>query len=225
MAFLTTFMSLIGCNSKTDKKNSENGHGKIQMMNPNDLLMTLSTMENTIPGTNQDRKEILNLEILEDDWRQLEFISNEYLELIKYEIDSINLIIKNESVRTGDYIVGFKKLHVRASIPKPLKNGIELEALQKGFNSLEIGSLSFNRYGNVNDGIYLKVSSVDLYGLMHDSKITTFGFYGLSSWGNVNTFKTEIQTIMKQHNLVLVDWTARLIVDASEIDDYLKPAK
>ncbi len=225
LVFLTTLLNLIRCNKKTEKKSSDNNRREIQMINPNDILMTLPTIENIIPETNQDQKETLNLEILEDDWRQLEFISREFLELIKKEIDSINLIIKNESVNVGDEMTAFKKLHVRTSIPKPLKNGIEWMEFEKEFSSIKTGTLSFNQYGRINHGIYMEVSDFNLYALLQDSKITTLGFYGLSSWDKLDTFKTEIKKIMNQHNLVLVDWKARMILETDGIDDYLNPNK
>ena len=193
------------------------------MMNPNDILMTISTIENTLPSTNEQPIDSLNLEILEDDWRQLEFILKKHQSSIKQEIDSINWIIKNESVDVGENMTAFKNLHVRKLIHNPLDKGIELEDLKRSFSSFKTGSLSFSQYGRVNHGIYFNILNFQLYGLLRGSKVTALSFYGLSSWDELETFKTEMKSVMNKYDLVLVDWRSRMVMDANSIDDYLKP--
>lgn len=225
MTFWASLLTFFGCNTKTDESTTDSTDNKIEMMDPNDILMTFSTIENTLPGTNEESKDSLDLEILEDDWRQLEFILSKHTDQINLEIDSINLIIENESVEVGENITAFKNLHVRRSIPKPLDEGIELSELKKFFSSFKIGSLSFSQYGKVNDGIYFNISDFQLYGLINDSKVTVFAFYGLSAWDNLTTFKTELKTLMSKHDMVLVDWRLRMVIEANGIDDYLKPTE
>lgn len=225
MTFWSSLLTFIGCNSKADKSTSESIEGKIEMMDPSDILMTLSTIENTLPGTSEQQKDSLDLEILEDDWRQLEFILGKHQDLINQELDSINLIIENESVEVGENMIAFKNLHVRKLIPQPLDDGIELNELKKFFSSFKTGSLSFSQYGKVNDGIYFNISDFQLYGLMDDSKVTAFAFYGLSTWDNLSTFQTELKNFMSKFDLVLVDWRSRLVIDDNGIDSYLKPSE
>ena len=222
MTFWTSLLTFLGCNSKINKQKSESEESKVEMMDPNDILMTISTIENTLPNTNKKPKDSLDLEILEDDWRQLEFILKKHKKLINQEINSINLIIKNESIEVGENMTAFKNLHVRKLIPEPLDKGIELEDLKSSFSSFKTGSLSFNQYGRVNNGICFNISNFQLYGLLNNSKVTTFSFHGLSSWENHETFKTEIKDVMNKYNLVLVDWQSGKIIDVNEIDDYIK---
>lgn len=223
MTIWISILAFFGCSSKSDKSKPE--EEKIEMMDPNDILMTISTIENTLPGTNEQPKDSLDLEILEDDWRQLEFILKKYQNSINQEIDSINMIIKNESVDVGENMTAFKNLHVRKLIPNPLDEGIELEDLNFFFGSFKTGSLSFNRYGRVNNGIHFNISGFQLYGLLNNSKVTTFSFYGLSSWDNLETFKMEIKNLMNKYDLVLVDWRSRMVIDVNGIDEYLKPSQ
>lgn len=223
MTLLTSILTFFGCNSNSNKSKTKPEEGKVEIMDPNDILMTISTIENTLPGTNEQSKDSLDLEILEDDWRQLEFILRKHQNSINKEIDSINLIIQNESVEVGENMMAFKNLHVRRLIPTPLDEGIELEELKKYFTSFKIGSLSFSQYGKVDNGIHFGISNFQLYGLLNGSKVTSFCFYGLSSWDDLETFKTEMKTVMDKHDLVLVDWRSRLVMDSNGIDDYLKP--
>lgn len=225
MTLWTSILTFFGCNSKSDNSKNEPEEGKIEMMDPNDFLMTISTIENTLPGTNEQPKDSLDLEILEDDWRQLEFVLKKHQSSINQEIDSINLIIENESVEVGENMTAFKNLHVRRLIPNPLDEGIELEEFKKSFTSFKTGSLSFSQYGKVDNGIHFSISNFQLYGLLNGSKVTSFCFYGLSSWDDLETFKTEMKTLMDKHDLVLVDWRSRMVMDANGIDDYLKPSE
>lgn len=225
MTFWTSLLTFFGCNSKDDNLKIESDEGKIEMIDPNDILMTISTIENTLPGTNDQPKDSLDLEILEDDWRQLEFILRKHQNAINNEIDSINLIIKNESVEVGENMIAFKNIHVRKSIPKPLDEGIELSELQEIFSSFKTGSLSFSQYGKANNGIYFSISDFQLYGLITDSKVTAFAFYGLSTWDNLTIFKTELKNLMEKYDMVLVDWRSRMVIEVDGIDGYLKPSE
>ena len=221
MAFWISLLSFLGCNNK--KTSKSNNDSEVVLMDPNDLLMSIATIENTLPKTNNQKTDSLDLEILEDDWRQLEFILKKHSDLITQEIDSINKIIENESVKIDDQIVGFKNLHVRKLIPNPLDEGINLVEFKNEFSSLKIGSLSFNRYGKVNKGIYFNISNFDLYGITENSKVKTLAFQGLSSWDELSTFKLEIKRLMSKYNLVLVDWKSREVIDFNKIDLYLTP--
>ena len=72
MSILTTILTFLGCKNSSPKKTDNK---EIQMINTEDILMTLPTIENSLPTTNNKGIDSLNLNIFEDDWRQLEFIS------------------------------------------------------------------------------------------------------------------------------------------------------
>ncbi len=223
MTLWTSILAFFGCNSNNNTSKSNTENGKVEMMNPNDILMSISTIESTLPGTNEQPKDSLDLEILEDDWRQFEFINTKYKNSIDKEIDSINMIIENESVDLGENMTAFKNLHVRKLIPNPLDEGIAIEDLKNAFSSFQTGSLSFDQYGRVINGIYFDISGFHLYGLTNNSKVTALGFYGLSSWENLETFKNEMKAFMDKYNVVLVNWRSMMVIDSNGIDDYLKP--
>jgi hypothetical protein len=193
------------------------------MIDINNLLMSIPTIENTLPSTNDLAKESLNLEILEDDWRQLEFISKEFNTEIASELDSINKIFETESVEVGEGMTAFKNLHVRKLIPNPLQDGIEVEEFKKYFSDLKTGTLSFNQYGRVNNGIYFNISNFQIYALTNKSKIVALGFYGLDEWTELNSFRIELEKFMNRNNVVLVDWISRITIDSKGIDNFLKP--
>jgi hypothetical protein len=222
-SIFSLLLSLISCQSNADSSNKNDQNSNIQMIDINNLLMSIPTIENTLPSTNDLAKESLNLEILEDDWRQLEFISKEFNTEIASELDSINKIFETESVEVGEGMTAFKNLHVRKLIPNPLQDGIEVEEFKKYFSDLKTGTLSFNQYGRVNNGIYFNISNFQIYALTNKSKIVALGFYGLDEWTELNSFRIELEKFMNRNNVVLVDWISRITIDSKGIDNFLKP--
>lgn len=216
MAIWTTILSFMGCKPKSNDTNTE-------MIDVNNILMTLPTIENTLPSAGYKSKDTFDLEILEDDWRQIELISADYLDLIKQEIDSINTIIENESIEVDSNMIAFKNLHVRKLIPEPIRINIDLETLSKSFKNIKIGSLSFYGVGKVIDGIYFNTSKIQLYGLVENNKVSVIGLYGLEGWQDIQDFRADMKAFMIKEKLVLVDWRSRLIIDSNGFDDYLKP--
>lgn len=220
MSLLSMILTFFGCN-----RIPESNEGEIEMIDSNNILMTVSTIENSLPGTNGLSKDSLDLNLLEDDWRQIEFISKKHEAKVIQELDSINYIIDNESVEVGEDMFAFKDLHVRKLIPNPLDVGLTLNEFQSYFSSFKSGSLSFNQIGKVNNGIYFNLSNFQLYGLVDDSKITVLGFYGLTSWENLKVFNAEIKNMMSKYDLILVDWRARKIINKDEFSSYLIPSE
>jgi len=107
--FITSisFILVIGCNSNSSESTSIQKEDSIQRMDPNDILMTIPTIENTIPSTSQTTVDSINLEITEDDWRQVEFISTDFIVQINQEIDSINNIFTTQSIATISQFIRF----------------------------------------------------------------------------------------------------------------------
>jgi hypothetical protein len=75
MGLLSGLLTFLGCNNpKQNKIIATDTSGTVQTINPNELLMTIPTIENTFPDF-ENKTDTNNLKILEDDWRQIEFIS------------------------------------------------------------------------------------------------------------------------------------------------------
>lgn len=213
-----SLFTLVACNYQSNDGNTE-------MIDVNEIMMTVPTIDNYLPSTTTQEKETLYLEILEDDWRQIEFVHSSFRAIIKQELDSIDNIIENESVGKNGSITGFKSLYVRKRIPKPLQEGIDLNDFREEFSAIETGSLSFYQYGRVKNGVFFDVSKVQLYGVYEESKITALGLYGLSTWDNIKTFHTEINNFMTKYGLLLVDWRSGKVVEAGEMNKYLVPSE
>ncbi|MFT5819142.1 MAG: hypothetical protein ACI8ZM_000365 [Crocinitomix sp.] len=216
LVFLFSFSACTRGDNERDESN-------IQYMNPNDILMTIPTIENTLPNTTEEKLEELNLEILEDDWRQVELISSEFIPEINQEIESIKSIFENDTSDLGNGMVAFRNLHVRELIPSPLKPNLATSDLLDSFSNSALGSLSFMFYGRVRDGVCIVANSFQLYGIETNDKLNCLGFYGSSSYAQDEIFETELKAFMTKQNLVLVDWSARLVIEPTDISTYLTP--
>jgi hypothetical protein len=82
---------------------------------PTEILYSLPTISNDLPNR-ENRESLENVFVVhEDDWRQVELISDDKAELIKEEMASIRKPIDTQRVSAG-----FKTIHVRKLIPSPL---------------------------------------------------------------------------------------------------------
>lgn len=195
---------------------------KIEMVDPNTILMSLPTISDALPAAAiQAYRQSLDLEIMEDDWMQVEFVSADEMPHIKQEIEAINTIIEEEAVKIDEDFWAFKNLHVRALIKAPLKQPITMDEFKGYFNNVEVGSLSFTHYGVASKSSYLKVGNVQLYCRLDQSNIIGLGLYGLLDWEGVEAFNANLKQLMLAHNLVLVDWLGRTVIDVEDLENYL----
>ena len=101
-----------------------------QMVDPKDILFSLPTINDRMCVLRKTNSLEGMLVIHEDDWRQVEFISNRLLGDIAAEINSIKAI--HATSRQGS---GFNKLHVRKLIEEPIdSNVVRCSELKKIFN-------------------------------------------------------------------------------------------
>jgi hypothetical protein len=100
---------------------------EIKQLPPGDLLFSLATISNDcgrVVGRVLPHDGLF--QIHEDDWRQVEFVSNSYRGAVDQELKDIRAIYENE--RVG---VGFRRVHVRKRIPEPLSGvSLRLEELR-----------------------------------------------------------------------------------------------
>lgn len=119
---------------------------RVVMMNPADVLFSLATIENTLPATKGPTGEGA-LALLEDDWRQVEFVSAELGEAMEREFGAIRAVHEAR----GD-APGFKTTHVRKELPRPLGEGMpaaRLAALLGAEVELEVAIQT----GNVREAV------------------------------------------------------------------------
>jgi hypothetical protein len=194
---------------------------KIVTVPAKDLLFSLPTICDVIPavlpGSTKRGKHVLELH--EDDWRQIEFVSVSCRPVIEAEIASISAI----------YQTAFKEIHVRKSLAAPLnRERLLLNQLASFFTGAP--------------EIYDGVAYEHLDGLLEGGfacRLGTVVFYGQQSEGTIRTLGTKIveetpeahketaqalQRFMEACHLYLIDWCASrlLMADAEMITALLE---
>ncbi len=115
---------------------------KVVKVQTEHILFTLPTLCNEIPpivvGSTKQGKNILELH--EDDWRQIEFVSHTYRPAINSELAHIMRIYREASVNDGR-VLGFKSLHVRQHIGMVKSLSVKVVGKAPGANTEIVHSL------------------------------------------------------------------------------------
>jgi hypothetical protein len=172
---------------------------KVEKLNPNDLWYTLPTISNEFPQTTTNTSNTeFDIQILEDDYRQNEFLKMSSIPLIEQEFVGIKNILENFSKKSNDYTL-FKNCHVRRIIGEPnlMLNFSELKNI---LNINSIGAVKINNETLI-DSFTFKTENTTYYGTRNNDLVTQFC---ISKW-NENTIN-EILNINKAYDLVFVNW-------------------
>jgi len=191
--------------------------GQDTTINVNDILFTVPTIENAFPDF-ENKTDSSSLQIPEDDWRQIEFISKDQKSSIDTEIDSINYIFEHK-IHKGPHYVSFKEIRVRRLIKQPLSIPIgrilnylgDGEIKQSGLNIL-------NNSGQVKNGFSFICKGVEYYGIKDNSNnVTTFCISGAESDEDLYNSLKNISKFLKSEKLFLVHWTHTVVFDETNV--------
>jgi hypothetical protein len=174
---------------------------------PEDLLFSLPTIETALPavedGSPQQGLAILRLR--EDDWRQIEAVSEVHLSTVVAELAAINAIRADAVVPPG----AFKTVHVRSALKTPLE-GLHVRELQD----------CLARCSERRDGIALTQGTGLVEGGFSAEAADCLWFYGQVSVDQVVYFclsysgdepleavlSPELKQLLQSHGLMVVDW-------------------
>ena len=102
---------------------------RIEMVNPADILFSLPSICDRIPGLGDSPLAGDELALAEDDWRQFELVSNSLAEEADSEIASIRAIHEQEGTESG-----WRQIHVRRRPNPPIASNLSLEDLRRAFD-------------------------------------------------------------------------------------------
>ncbi|MBT8379310.1 MAG: hypothetical protein KJN64_08775 [Ignavibacteria bacterium] len=183
---------------------------KIKYMNPEDLLFTIPTVSNEIPQTfNSSLFNDFEYSILEDEWRQNEFLNKSSLPLVEIEIKKIEELKINDSKKVDSDFTAFKNCHVRDTIGEPKLN-LDLQSIKNILSVNKVGSLKISNEF-VKNGFSLKTDSTIFYGTAESGIVTQFCIGKFSD----NT-SNEIQDILDEFKLLFVSWYHCRIIAPNE---------
>ena len=223
MGLISGLLSFFGCNNQKESKIiATDSSGNVQTINTKDILMTIPTIENTFPDF-ESKTDTNNLKILEDDWRQIEFISKDQKASIDQEIDSITYIFEHEMHQGKDYSA-FKNLHVRRLITKPISLSFEKIKSYLGDTKNEIVGITVNgNSGQVKNGFSISSEGLNYYGVKDDNNnVFALCFYGADTEKDLVKSIGKVSKLLATEKLYLVDWIHRKVVDEKNIKDFFK---
>ncbi len=196
---------------------------KVEFMNPKDILFSLPSINDVIGSISKSRNKIDQYyKIHEDDWRQIELVSNHHEEKINNELNSIIEIYNNSREEYG-----FKKIHVRKEIIKPLeKSNISLTQLKTIFgSSKEFQGLAYEGQplGVDNSYAFISNSGVTIWGESSESGSVRSICFSSSKPKGVEEFSASLLKLLNDEKLYLIDWCrVQKINDLKSLTDYYK---
>jgi len=196
---------------------------KVELMNPKDILFSLPSINDVIGSISKSRNKIDQYyKIHEDDWRQIELVSNHHEKMINNELNSIIEIYNNFREEYG-----FKKIHVRKEIIKPLeKSNISLTQLKKIFGtSKEFQGLAYEGQplGIDNSYAFISNSGVTIWGESSENGSVRSICFSSSKPKGVEEFSASLLKLLNDEKLYLIDWCrVQKINDLKSLTDYYK---
>lgn len=183
----------------------------IEMIDPAGILFSVPTLSNELPPANEPWKpQCLGLH--EDDWRQIELISQERRAEAQRELDAIRRV---KSLFNGS---GYPELHVR-QLAAPLEGAsLSLNELSSALPAARGGAgICFRETEvSVSDGFAWRTQG----GLL---------VFGTAPEGKVHTLCLEppgkdgaaLAELARRHGLVLADWCATRMVEPGELAEFV----
>ncbi len=172
---------------------------KIEKVNPNDIWFTTPTISNEFPQTvATTRQSEFDIHILEDVYRDKEFLNLNALPLIEQEFIGIKNIWDNESKKSNDYTL-FKNCHVRKIIGSP-NLAINFTELKNILNCNYTGQVIINGDTLMN-GFAIETGNTAYFGTLNNDTVIELC---ISRWNENST--SEIWQVNNAFNLLFVNW-------------------
>jgi len=180
---------------------------KIEKINSSDILFSLPTVSNEFPAVaNLTKQTAFDVNIVEDDYRQNEFLNKSVLPLIEKEFVGIKNIWENFSKESGEY-TAFKECHVRKIIGSPnLK--IPFEKLKAILKINSVGQVIVNGSMFLLNGFAFKTENATYFGVLNLGAVTELC---VLQWNE--DARNEILEINKTFNLVFVNWCKYYMIE------------
>lgn len=187
-----------------------------------ELSYSLPTIDRRMPeideGISKFSKNIL--EIIEDDWRQIEFVSKNHLQAVQAELQRITRVIADSAGNAT-----FRDLIVRETIQHPLGDVLLStdELLAEMYECKPFEGLGFrNVQGVISDGFAIRTGEgLYLYGQSPARHMTVLGLLRARSAKAPADDASAIAELMRSKELVLVDWCKGIAVESEAASEYI----
>lgn len=176
---------------------------RIEMLDPSNILYSLPSICSAIPGLSDQRLAGTEFVLAEDDWRQLELVSNSLVRDVDDEIEKIRRIHDNATTESG-----WSGIHVRSTPELPIACTVDLADLA---NALDVsdGPLGIAYHGGqspITDGYALRTTDLTVYGVATNGKVKTIALDQHSVVLRTSESMVRLKSLAQNLNLDLVHW-------------------
>lgn len=176
---------------------------RVEMVDPSTLLFSLPSICDAIPGVSDLPISGDEFALAEDDWRQFELVSKDFLQDVDEEILQIRNIHENASAQ-----VGWREIHVRSKLEFPIACPLGLADLTSALNisSPPTGVTYHGAASQITDGFAFQLDGLTIYGVAPNCNVQAIAF---DQYSDVLASAQSIELIKsfsKNLNFDLVYW-------------------
>lgn len=186
-------------------------------MNPDDILYSVPTLCDAIPGVVGTSPPGNARRVTEDDWRQVEFVGHSNSSYIQEQL--VNLAAFKQEHRRGP---GWTKIFIRGEHPWPLETiRIQWADLPKLPNAALVVGGGPPWGGTIQGGFALTDESEwFIYGQRSEEDWVTALAVSPGRSGPSEQFVVAVNRLVQAGDLLLVDWYAGSLVDTGSAESF-----
>ncbi|GIG91479.1 hypothetical protein [Plantactinospora endophytica] len=200
---------------------------RVESAPPGDILYSLPTLCASLPAVAPTPAGADRLELHEDDWRQVEFVSADLGDEVQAELREVRRSFEQHARRDEQgRVQGFQNIHVRSNPVNPLSRPVSrtglLDLLPPDARSR--GGIGFRgQRGIVPSSFAVTVGRVLLYGLADGDALAVLALRaepGPAAEPQPGLV-AALERVMHEADLLLVDWCRVALVGPASVGDYL----
>jgi hypothetical protein len=194
---------------------------RMESMPAEEMLYSLPTICDTLPGTGPATDPDEHLQLHEDDWRQVELLSRKQADQIHTDLDAIQRVYEQHGQRDDEgRLTAFRQIHVRSIAPVAesvsyAKFRSLLPAPQRAYAGVGFQGAAVA----VVDSFALKTGALSWYGTVDDDRVSVLALQFNAAGDPVPA--AVLGTVLRMFDLVLVDWCRCAAIDADGLTEYL----
>jgi len=175
----------------------------VEKVDPAEILYSLPSICDAIPGVGEKELEGDELLLEKDDWRQLELVSSELADTVDEELEKIRLIHEHEAEE-----VGWRKIHVRTKPEVPLNCKLDLAELEHSLQaSASAKGVAYrDENAQIANGFAIVTQGLSVYGMLLNNHVHTLAIHQFSEGTPTSDSILRLKRLALDLKLDLVHW-------------------
>jgi hypothetical protein len=176
---------------------------KVEKVDLSNILFSLPSICDRIPAVGDGALSGDECLLAEDDWRQLELVSQQFAVESDAEIEEIRRIHEHQRAEFG-----WRKLHVRRRPDPPLATSLTLKAMDRAFGGgITFRGVSYHGAGSpiVSGYSFRSADGLQCYGTQENGRVTVLGISQAASPSPTRSVEV-LADLAKEYDLDLIHW-------------------